>query len=758
MAYMILDTSYMCRADQSVRLYLRPNDIKPTAVIMPAGTDFTTDGEITIGTVTFLRIDKVIESNNSLDNLNGMWVPTDSLQAVPIITEAQEPEETTFDDSKATDESLLIVGENVLIYDKSDSSTPIAGTLEIGDLITADRVINVVINGMQQTRYRITSVVSKDGTRKNELNGNWILYNYSITINDTVQSFQNQKMVRAQSFGAGRSSGNFSTTTNNNPKNDVTITKTSQAQTQNSYRTVNQMPKVSSQAQSQAANDAELESLYTQYGFSYSASKTTMSTPIGRLLFVHGMPFQYTYLTDRRAFSTAKYGMVSYPTTRAIKSGNADFYGRTFAKEIAANMPIAVVVPGVPSFLTTVRQGLFGSNGGTNKKLKNDWVSLWSDLTDTEASGVLRNLNEDANSNDVYQYYSIRIDTTSYYQYVNALTQTSARLLGLEKTEYMGQKCSNFDWGKFNQAADQDYSMFLEVMGADGGVSFAYDPMSSITDSLSNATGESQFAGLLNGISSKARELDFMTGSVGVDISMVDQTDYDTATAQLSSGAFSGIKNPLSHIKSFIENSGHGMNVRFPQIWNDSSSSKSYSIDMKFIAPYATAFCKWRYVLVPFFHWFALAAPHSDDSLVNYSRPYLIKAFSKGYFNVEMGIITSLQWKRFGDGDMISADGIPTEIDVTVDFEDLYQQIAVSTFSGSLTGDMKRVGIFFNNTGLMDLLGTLSGVNMNKMSITDRMELYTSAWSNAFASTGTNFMRHMSDRLANIANDVLLGS
>ena len=757
MAYTIMDTSYMCRADQSVRLYHRPNDIKPAAVVFPAGTDFTTDGEITIGTVTFLRIDEILGSNTDHASMKGMWIPTDTLQMIPISTEVKEPEETTFDDSKATDESLLIVGSNVLIYDKSDSSTPIAGTLEIGDLITTDRVINVVINGLQQTRYRIASVKSEDGTLKNELIGNWILLNYAITVNEEKYYFQNQK-VRAVAANVRVTATGFSNTTVNTPKNDITITQRSQSQTRNSYQTVNRTAQTDSQAAALAANDDEMDALYQEYGFSYGTAATTMSTPIGRLMFVHGMPFQYTYLTDRRAYSTARYGMSSYPTTRAIKNGTADFYGRTFGKEIAANMPIAVVVPGVPTFLTTVRQSLFGSNGNSKKKLVNDWVSLWSDLTDTEQAGVLRNLNEDANSDNVYQYYSLRIDTTSYYQHVNALTKTSARLMGLDNVKYMGKACTEFDWGDFNQAADQDYSMFMEVMGADGGVSFAYDPLSSITDSISNSTGESQFAGLLNGISSKARELDFMTGSAGVDISMVDQTDYDTATAQLNSGLFSGITNPLSHLKTFIQNAGHGMNVRFPQIWNDSNSSKSYSIDMKFIAPYATAFCKWRYVLVPFFHWFALAAPHSDDSLVNYSRPYLIKAFSKGYFNVEMGIITSLQWKRFGDGDMISADGIPTEIDVTVDFEDLYQQIAISTFSGSLSGDMKRVGIFFNNTGLMDLLGTLSGVNMNKMSISDRIELYTSAWTNAVAGTGTNFMRHMSDRLANIANNVLLGT
>jgi hypothetical protein len=123
-----------------------------------------------------------------------------------------------------------------------------------------------------------------------------------------------------------------------------------------------------------------------------------------------------------------------------------------------------------------------------------------------------------------------------------------------------------------------------------------------------------------------------------------------------------------------------------------------------------------------------------------------------------MGIINSIQWKRFGDGDMISADGIPTEIDVTVDFEDLYQQVAISKFTGDITASATAVGIFFNNTGLMDLIGTLSGVNMNKISITERLSLYTSAWAGSVLDTGQNFMRTISDRFANIATDLFYGS
>lgn len=787
MAYTIINTSYMCRTEKPVRLYRRPNDIKPTTSIMPEGLTFYTDGEITIGTVTFLRISTICDGDINNSNAKGLWIPTDSVQMMLIETEEEIVENTTFDDSKATNECLLISGSNVVIYEKADSSTPIAGTLAIGDLVVTDRVVNVVMNGIQQTRYRIATVFDSDKISKTELQGNWILFNYSIKVGDSDVIFDNRevrsvgrRVVRTATYpypdDAQRSITVDNTANGNISYSDLIIddgvtiypnaagavSTTAQSATSNMKETASQQPRSSEQAESISRNAVEMEELYNQYGYSYGISETTMGTPIGRLLFVHGMPFQYTHITDRRAYSTAQYGASSYPPTGPVgnngsgASENADFYGRTFAKEVAANMPIVVVVPGRPNFLTLVKQGLFGMSS-QNKSLTEGWIPLWSDLTDTESSAVLTNLQQSANSDDVYQYYSFVINTKDYYEYVNALTQTAARLMGLGDVEYMGQKCTSFDWGKYNQATDQDYSTFDEVVGQDNGISFAFDPLSSITDSLSNSIGSSQFSGMLNEVSQKARELDFIGGSAGVSLDMIDQTDYDTATAQMNSGMFSGVSNPISHLKTFLSNAGHGMNVRFPQIWNDSTSSKSYSIDMKFIAPYSTPFCKWRYVLVPFLHWFALAAPHSDDSLVNYSRPFLVRAFSKGYFNVEMGIISSIQWRRFGDGDMISADGIPTEIDVTVDFEDLYQQIAISRFSGNLLADMTRAGIFFNNTGLMDLIGTLSGVNMNKIDIGKRMELYTTAWAGTMSRVGTNFMRNMHDRLANVANDLIFG-
>ena len=497
--------------------------------------------------------------------------------------------------------------------------------------------------------------------------------------------------------------------------------------------------------------DTTLNELYQTYGLVYTTDVSLTQVPIGRLSFVHGMPFQYTYLTDRRNNLDTPFGREMYETDEPVKmtkntGAGLDMYGRTFAREIAANTPVVVFTPGVPKFMSNIRQSIFGYHGG-EKNARNGFLNLFADLSFFESGSALQSMFDDLEG-EVFQYYSLEINTADYFAIVNSLCQFSAKLLGLEKTKMRNIACTNFDWAAYNTNEAHDYSTMEDIFGVSRGVSFAFDPVSSIQDSISNNAQESQFAGLFNGVSEKSRELAFMLGSVDVDLDMIDQNEYTAAVRSVSSGAFSGLTNPMSAVFSMLKNSAHGMKVRFPQLWHDSSYSKSYSLDMKFITPYATKFCKWRYVLVPFFHIFALAAPQSKDTIINYSRPFLVKAFSRGYFNIEMGMIEQLSWKRYGDGEMLSVDGIPTEIDVSVDLVDLYQQLAVSTHYGDNgIASFDRIKVFFNNSGLQELLGNLAGIDTNRVTLSERLALYVSTIRGSLGGSAAGLGRHIQDRL-----------
>ena len=802
MAYEITNKAYLCRTIRSTKLYARPNDIKSTNIIIPGDITITTSNVCDNGIVKFLKISDVLTGENK--EWVGLWISDDEVEKTEILQEEETPQETQFDDSVAIDEQLVIKASNILLYENEYAGTGISMDLPVGSLIISDRMININFNGTKQTRYRIKELYDPDGNNLFLADGCWVRLGSEVSLISDIEDVKIDQNYPILRYAARDRKPGTSSTTSSQSKNDKrrqqqinlanekkfqeakkaannvtvanvmaasavsginpgasTIRKTSQSgnsvQTQNRNVTniVNQTYDV------ETFNNA-VEGYRQGY---QSTGKSIMGTPIGRMLFVHGMPFQFTHYTDRRPGSEKQYGNSSeyYDLTRvgrSTSSATADFYGRIFEKEIASNIPIMSVVPGEPQFLT-MNTGRFvlPSVTGASNKLKNEFSKLFS-ADDFEVGSIVDSSNALARGSNVYQYYSMTINTKEYFKYVNTLCRMSAILMGLKDFTYNGKSCTDIDWGDQNSTTSNggsDFNLFEEVIGVDGGVSFAYDPGSSVTDSLGNSLGESQFASLLKTLSGKAKEFSFIAGSMGYDrdwTSAVDNTDYDKAMSTIGGSNLFGPNSLVGRLATFISNAGRGMNVRFPQIWQDSTYSKSYSVDMKFVTPYATNFCKWRYVLVPFFHCFAFAAPRMINSLTNYSRPFLIRAYSKGYFNVEMGMIESLQWRRFGDGDMISDDGIPTEIDVTIDFVDMYQALGMSKIDGGIFGVFNsslsaQVGLFFNNSGLMDLLGTLSGVNMNRMNMKERFALYWNAYYTGITNMPGNFKRAIQDRLRN---------
>lgn len=756
MAIKFNDTSNMCRCNRKCELYKTPSSFNSIVLDdMYIGKLFISNrsAELTNG-MTLLQIS---ESEYLSSDILGMWVNVDACDIIPIEDDDNTDITHSADGSYDINVCLSITGNKILIYSTSTGRTPLNSGLKLGDIVFCDKKINISYNGIDETRYHIKAV--SDGVDESVIDC-WILANFSVTDNTKVNIF-NVAAIQpraaayiyntpttltdpASSYAA--ISGATVSSTSADPTDDQRVTESTSAI----------VDKAEATAKSNGVSSISEKSLYYEYGMSYlysSGATHWMNIPLGRMLFVHGMPFQYTGYTDRRGYSeggTPKtYGLENTSDYKQV-GDCVDMYGRVFAKELVANTPVAIFVPGVPKFLTSLKVGIFATKDSSGS-LKDSWVPLWLDSSDEQQ---FNEMIQSGNGN--YDYFSLDVDTTDYYKYVNAACRTSAKLMGLSDVKYRGKACDKIDWGKYNSSADQEYGIFEEIVGLDGGVSFAFDPQSSITDTISNTTGDSQLAGMLNQASAKVKEAEFLAGGgLATEILNMGDNDYESAAPEMKTGVW-GVGQRIS---SLFKNTVSGLNVRFPEIWQDSSNSKSYSIEMKFVTPYANAFCEWRYVLVPFFHIFNLAAPRSSsDANIgsnSYKSPFLIRAFSKGYFNVEMGIIETLTWRRFGDGDMMGENGVPTQIDVTVDFKDLYHTLSTTKFGDSGFGN---VGLFFNNTGLMDMIGTLSGVNMNRLTLSERIAMYTSASTSVFGSMGSNFVRHFTDRTRNIVEKHLFGT
>jgi hypothetical protein len=112
-----------------------------------------------------------------------------------------------------------------------------------------------------------------------------------------------------------------------------------------------------------------------------------------------------------------------------------------------------------------------------------------------------------------------------------------------------------------------------------------------------------------------------------------------------------------------------------------------------------------------------------------YMSPFLVKAFSKGMFSIDMGIISSLSVTK-GAECQWNDDGLPTQIDISIEVADLYSSLAMSGFES--TGVIfsnpakaaKQISKIVNNTAYMDFLANMAGLNVGTMEIGRRIKMY----------------------------------
>lgn len=755
-------TQFLCNVSRPTKLYKSPYDTVSTNTVIYKNQKFISDKQYQMKHVTMFHITR----RQDADVPVGMWCPSTVLQLIPIESEPEAASTMKPDGTTDIQKEFQVKAFGAIIYQNPTGDRTVPSGLNLGDTIHIDQVIHTVSNGHPEVRYHIASLTSEDQTLVN----GWIVENKAIReVIPEVEpvSFDNLIMPTAAvpTPGTGGGGTGGSGNTSNNPTTTVTPDNNDSGTTITLPATTDEGENVKIDISFGNFKDPEvIKELYEVYDFDYNGSteESLMGVPIGRMLFVHGMPFQFTHITDRRLHGNDAGKSDQEFVEVAASGGSADMYGRTFAKEIAGNMPIAVIVPGKPKFLTNITSGI-KLTGDDRKDAIAGLLPGMATNDGTALEGVVKDLVSNVNGD--YQYYSLEVNTEEYFQYVDSLAHPSARFMGIGKMTYRGKSLEDLHWADYNSAADQEYGMFEEVVGIAGGVSFAYDPLSAVSDSISSSTGESKFASYFNNINSQAREIEFIMGYSGFESnavnSLIESGNFvQNAQDRLREGGFfAGIGNAIDRVGSWLSNSLHGMNMRFPEIWNESTHTRSYDIEMHFITPYATQFCKWRYVLVPFYHVFCLAAPKSDTNVSQYSSPFIIRAYSKGYFNVELGIIENLTWKRFGDGDMIAEDGVPTQIDVEIQFKDLYHALAMTNMyndqGNSVLGN--NIQNFFNNTGLVDLIGTLSGVNMNRIDLRDRLAMWASDTLDVYGSKGGNFMRHIQGRVRSVVENILYG-
>lgn len=451
---------------------------------------------------------------------------------------------------------------------------------------------------------------------------------------------------------------------------------------------------------------------------------------LSKLRMIFGLPYQFLSTTDMRLNTDID---------------NEDgVFGYTYAEKIGSRMPLLYLTPGNPKFLSD----------STSSERK----SAISSIIDKYHSG-------DSNLNDLLdeysgKLYSIEPAYNEYFGYVNPMCRTGAVLLGLDTLgndatrqitgdndtaearayrQLDGVWCSVYNWA-FADNSDQDKSF----TGGDGTntkfenpVEFASEAMSwlyykqvipfyitsepTFSDNFSNETTESQLASKVNGFSDSAREMQFLLGTTSSviaenwdalgDVFANSRKAIEDFTTKLSGngGIFSSLIGNLKTVAS-------GGRLMFPNIWSNSSYNKSYNINIKLTTPYYDVKSWWLNIYVPLCHLIALVFPRGEFHN-GYSAPFLVKAFIKGSFNIDMGIITEMTINKGKEGGW-TKDGLPTVVDVSFTIQDLYSSISMSPITLMKSDTLE-------NIQELDYLCSLCGININEPDISRVVKMYT---------------------------------
>lgn len=433
---------------------------------------------------------------------------------------------------------------------------------------------------------------------------------------------------------------------------------------------------------------------------------------INELSTVMGLPYQWMSLADNR-----------------IKNNGNTNYGRKYYEKILSKMPLLVLTPGIPDFMA----------GYSDEKRKSILGNLFG-----SAFGV----NDiKGKKNEEMRYYTLQFEAEEYYRYVNSMCTALSIFLGISDQRYQGQTIRTINWfERSNNALAHNYSYY-------GGVGFYLNSETQISESFGNESTKSILADKLNGMSDVGREVQFLTGISGLDVDVFMSKGLNGAAPNIDAMTKNAGTGTMSGFMGMIMNGTRtvfaGGKLEFPELWADSSYSTSYSVNMKLVSPDYDRRSWFINIGVPLMHLIALCAPR-QVSPNGYVSPFLVRAFYRGFFNVDMGLL-SMSVQKGSEGGW-TIDGLPTTVDVSLDIRDLYSKLTIS--NETILGGP---GNAFGNVGLMTYLANIAGVNINEPDISRTVRLYAALKEQAAANLPYNISTRVNNYVANLITNRVFG-
>lgn len=397
---------------------------------------------------------------------------------------------------------------------------------------------------------------------------------------------------------------------------------------------------------------------------------------------VHGMPYQFLPSTDMR-----------------LPGCN---FGRKYSEKIITRIPLLLMTPGKPKFMASY-----------SSKDKEDLLSYVAGRGGKDKGIIETLVNGGADGTDDGKFYTFEFAYKEYYACVNPMLQRIARFLNIQDKTIDGKPLDRYSWENYTNEA------FKGFVSSRESIAFYIDSDTQISESFSNSTGESALASSVNGLSDMGREIQFLLGGVaGVEFETLKEENRSEVLADFDAFADKYAKlipkNLMNKLSGGFLTVATGGKMIFPEIWQDSDFSRTYNISIKLRTPESDKFSWFMNIAVPLVHLICLVAPRQLGAN-GYQSPFLVRGYYKGFFNCDMGIITSMDIQK-GDKGKWTTDGLPTVVDVNFSMKDLYQIMTI-------TQDDKIIDLL-KNTALLDYLANMCGININKPDILRTLDIY----------------------------------
>jgi hypothetical protein len=419
----------------------------------------------------------------------------------------------------------------------------------------------------------------------------------------------------------------------------------------------------------------------------YEAAKNKPGniTPSTRLF---GSPHQFNPLADFR-IGTEEYGL-----------------GRKYTEANITEAPIVYFLPGKPSYLpdssaderSAVSSYLLGNKNDDNGSILDQFIG-----------------------NKDFRYFSFLTDYAGYMRYVNILCRFCAIYMGLgdltapkSSTPYRSYNWSNYRFDAlYKQSLPTENSTFNmkeiatsayeSMFGNYQYVQFYVDPSTSFSESSSNSTSQSKLAGMFDSAQGIVKELAFLLDASAISRQSSALQTFASGVEEIKS-KLGGNDNFFQRLLGMSSTILDGSNIIFPEIWGDAAYNKSYNVTVNLVSPYGDKESIYLNIMVPLMHLLALSLPRQTTAN-SYSSPFLIKAFAKGWFSCQMGIIDSISIDK-GSNNSWSVHGLPTEVKVQLGIKDLYGNMSISPSN--------KPSLFLNNPGLVEFLAVTCGIDISR--------------------------------------------